>query len=145
MYRSSVSVCSDASPTQQLVEMRDEITRIIKLDDKFERKFSREINNTLERIARIVDYKREKLETRKRACFEPAWNWRKTNGDNYSQDDACEAADNVFLKFKEWIQLFTKNCRSGKHFQKQVEKLNKQRDRFFKNFANPVCNLHEKH
>ena len=62
-----------------------------------------------------------------------------TNGDNYNRDDPCKAADNVFLSLKQWIELFTKNCRNGKHFQKQVDKVEEERDRFFTNFANPVC------
>ena len=67
---------SGATLKQQLVEMRDEITSIIELDDTFKKSCSRRINRTLSRIARTVNNKREKLEQKQKDCPEAGWNWK---------------------------------------------------------------------
>ena len=55
-------------------------------------------------------------------------------------EDPCKTFKYVFLKFKQWIETFTKNCRNSRIIgQQQVRKLNKARNKVFQNFANPVC------
>ena len=55
-------------------------------------------------------------------------------------EDPCKTFKYVFLKLKEWIETFTKNCRNSRIIgQPQVRKLNKERNKVFRNFAKPVC------
>ena len=55
-------------------------------------------------------------------------------------ENTCKTFQYVFLAFKQWIGTFTKNCRNSKIIgQTQVRRLNKERNKVFQNFANPVC------